>query len=230
MDLNFTIKNVELDKINKLKLPCADCTFWTSTLGLSLFDDINLNTSLWQFVKNKIFELKNIRNKGNFLAFIIKNGGIVKAAFTNRKCVGILIAGKYYLFSRLKFFNFYPPDPESMFLSCLYVLPEYRNLGIAKKLLIELEKDLIKNKINSIESVCKRLSNESDIDDYAYSQTIPFKYLIKNGFYVKYNDAIYPLVRLDLSTIVKGYELLSLKAVLKKIEFEKPVKVPTERF
>lgn len=229
MDLNFTIKDIYADKLDKIKLPCANCTYWLDASRLSLFDDINLNTSIWQLFKSKFFELKNLANKKKFLNFIIENGGIVKAAFSNKKCVGMLVAGKYYYFQKLKFFKFYPPDPESIFLTCLYVLPEYRNLGIGKKLLIALEKDLIKNRIRSIEAVCKRLDDDTVIEDYINSPIIPVKFLIKNGFYIKQNDVKYPLLRLDMSSLAKSREFLNLKFLFRKVEVERPAKIPIKK-
>ena len=117
------------------------------------------------------------------------------------------MAGKYYLFPRLKFYKIFPPDSESIFLGCLYVLPEYRNLGAGKKLLMSLEKDLIVSRVNSIESIGKRLNDDMDIDEYINSPIIPVKFLIKNGFYIKKNDELFPLFRLDLSalSLVKGF-------------------------
>jgi GNAT superfamily N-acetyltransferase len=229
MDLNFTIKDIQSDKIDSLKLQCCNCTYWLEYGKASLFDDINMSNSLWQLIRSKIFEVKNIASKKKFINFLIANGATVKAVFSKKNCIGVLIAGKYYMFPRLKYFNFYPPDPESAFLSCLFVLPEYRNLGIGKKLLLSFEKDCIKNRISSIETVCKRLDDETDIDSYANSPVIPVKFLIKNGFYIKKNDPLYPLLRLDLSAIVTEKKLTGLELMLKNIKLEKAVKIPINK-
>ncbi|GAH25034.1 unnamed protein product, partial [marine sediment metagenome] len=47
---------------------------------------------------------------------------------------------------------------DSVFLGCIYVISEYRGVGVAKRLLVEIEKDLIKDKVKSIESIGKRLN------------------------------------------------------------------------
>lgn len=226
VNLNFTIKDLTVDKLDEVKLKCSNCSFWTDNSKLSFFDNINISLTLWELLKSRFFELRSQKNKKKFLPFFIENGGTAKAAYSSKKCIGLLLAGKYYLFPKLKLFNFYPPDPSSIFLGCIYVLPEYRNLGVGKKLLLSLEKDLIKNNTGAIEAVAKRLNDDIDIDDYINSPVIPIKFLIKNGFYIKKNEEVYPLLRLDLSAIsmVKGF--LKAKFALKNVLAERVEKSP----
>ncbi|MBN1298212.1 MAG: GNAT family N-acetyltransferase, partial [Actinobacteria bacterium] len=226
VNLNFTIKDLTIDKLDKVKLKCVNCSFWTDNSSISLFDNLNAGVTVWEFIKSRFFEIKSKSSKRKFLPFFIENGGIAKVAFSSKKCIGILLAGKYYLFPKLKLFNFYPPDPASIFLGCIYVLPEYRNLGVGKKLLISLEKDLIKTNVCSIESVAKRIIDDIDIDEYVNSPIIPIKFLIKNGFYIKENDEVYPLLRLDLSTISMVKEFLKTKFAFKNVLSERVEKSP----
>jgi len=226
VNLNFTIRDLALDKLDTVKLKCSNCSFWTDNSRISLFENINISPTIWELIKSKFFEIKSQVNKKKFLPFFIENGGYAKAAYSSKKCVGLLLAGKYYLFPKLKLFNFYPPDPNSVFLGCVYVLPEYRNLGVGKKLLITLEKELVKNNVRSIETVAKRLNDDIDIEEYVNSPVIPIKFLIKNGFYIRKNDELYPLLRLDLSAIslVKGF--LKTRFALKSIAQERTEKSP----
>jgi len=226
MNMNFTIKDLAQDKLDDVKLKCINCSFWVDAGKPDLLTDVNISISIWEFLRSKFFELRSLRNKKKFLNFISASGGIIKAAFSSKKCIGILVAGRYYLFPKLKLFRFYPPDTNSVFLGCLFVLPEYRNLGVGKKLLISLEKDLIKNKISAIETVGKRLNEDMDIEDYVNSPIIPVKFLIKNGFYIKENAEIYPLLRLDLSTISIAKEFLQSRFALKNIVLKRAIKTP----
>ncbi|MBM3706602.1 MAG: GNAT family N-acetyltransferase [Actinobacteria bacterium] len=226
MNLNFTIKDLTCEKVDSISLKCLNCTFWTDANNLNLLDDVNTGVTLWELLRNKFFELKSSRNKKKFLYFFSANGGTVKAAFSSKKCIGILVAGRYYLFPKLKLFSFYPPDTDSIFLGCLFVLPEYRNLGVGKRLLISLEKDLIKNKVGAIETVGKRLNDDMDIEDYVSSPIIPVKFLIKNGFYIKQNARTYPLLRLDLSAISIAKEFLQARFALKNIALKRAIKTP----
>jgi len=226
MNLNFIIKDLSLEQVKKLKHGCADCTFWFDTDKNTLMESFTKNQTVWGFLKSRIVEIKSLKNKSEFITFFARNGGIIKGAFSNRTCIGILLAGKYYLFPKLKSFNIYPPDNESIFLGCLHVIPEYKNLGVGKRLLISLEKDLIKNKVGSIESLGKRLNDDIDLEEYINSPIIPVKFLIKNGFYIKKNDELFPLLRLDLSAISLAKEFLKGKFALKNLILERAVKTP----
>ena len=226
MNLNFKVLDLAYDRADKINLKCTSCSFWVDGSRLSFFEDLNTGSTLWDTIKSKFFELKSQKNKKKFLPCFIQNGGIAKVAFSGKKSIGILLAGRYYLFPKLKLFNFYPPDPNSIFLSCIYVLPHYRNLGVGKKLLISLEKDLIKHNISSIESAGKRLNDDIDIDEFVNSPLMPVKFLIKNGFYIKNNDEHYPLLRLDLSSLSIAEEFSAIQFAFNRLSFKKAVKKP----
>jgi ribosomal protein S18 acetylase RimI-like enzyme len=226
MNLNFTIKNLEPGQLDNIKFKCSGCNYWCTGRMTAIIDDLSLNYSFWQMVKSKFFELKNLISRKNFIYSLISSGGIAKAAFRGKKCTGILMAGKYYLFPRLKYFNVFPPDSESIFLGCLFVDPDYRNLGIGKKLIISLEKDLINNKVKSIEAIAKRVNDDMELEEYINSPLIPVKYLVKQGFYIKKNDVQYPLLRLDLSALSIAKEFLKGKLTLRNLVLERAVKSP----
>ena len=227
MNLNFTIKNISGFQLEDTKFKCTNCAFWLNQGSSVLNNGATKSINIWELLKCKFFEVRNLKNKNNrFIDSFSRSGGIIKAAYSNKKCIGILMAGKYYLFPRLKLYKIFPPDSESIFLGCLYVLPEYRNLGAGKKLLMSLEKDLIISRVNSIESLGKRLNDDMDVEEYINSPIIPVKFLIKNGFYIKKNDELFPLFRIDLSalSLVKGF--LKGKFALKNLALERAVKSP----
>jgi ribosomal protein S18 acetylase RimI-like enzyme len=226
MNLNLKIKNLSLEQLETMDFKCLDCDYWFNYDESGFFKELFEVKSLREmggFIRGKLFEKKGIRIKkdrekrSKIIAFKM-HGGKIKAAFVDKKCAGMILAGKYYLFPRLRSFNVFPPDSESIFLGCIYVIPEYRGMNIGKRLLIELEKELINEKVGSIESIGKRLDDSVCEESYLNSPLIPFKFLINNGFYLKKNDPLYPLLRLELKNIVYTYEPSGLaeKIILKK--------------
>ncbi len=227
MNLNLKINELSPEQLETIKFKCLDCDYWFNYGEYEFFKGLFEARSLHEmvgFFRGKLFEKKGISIKKNkdkrskIIAFKM-HGGKVKAAFVDEKCVGIILAGKYYLFPKLKSFNVFPIDSESIFLGCIYVVPEYRGMNVGKKLLIELEKDMIKEKVGSIESIGKRYSENIYEEGCLNSPPIPFKFLINNGFYLKKNDPFYPLLRLDLkSTVYSHFDPLELveKIILKK--------------
>ncbi len=228
MDLNLIIKDLSYKKLEKLDFKCLDCSYWFDRDMTIFFKELfavrNFH-ELTGFLKGKLFE-KSVREKNNRKKIISfkEYGGKVKAAFMGGRCIGIILAGNYYLFPKLRSFNVYPPDSDSTFLGCIHVIPEYRGMGIGKRLLIEIEKELIKEKVKSIESIGKRLNDDIDEDMYWNSPLIPFKFLINNGFYLKKNDPLFPLLRLDLKSLVIDFAESHL--VPDKMALEKEVGSP----
>ncbi len=70
------------------------------------------------------------------------------------------------------------------------------------------------------------MSDDIDIEEYINNPIIPIKFLIKNGFYIKKNNEKYPLLRLDLSSIVLDVESVKSKFALKNVDVQSVVKDP----
>ena len=225
MDLNLIIKDLSCEQLGKIEFKCIECSYWfdcEKTNFLKELSKVQSIRELRSFLKGKLFEESSRKDKRKKIISFKEHGGRIKAAFIGGKCVGIILAGNYYLFPRLRNFNVFPPDFESIFLGCIYVISEYRGMNVAKRLLIEIEKDLIKEKVKSIESISKRLNDDIDEEEYENSPLIPFKFLIKNGFYLKKNDPLFPLLRLDLKSIVSDFA--ESKILLGKMALEKEVR------
>ena len=63
-----------------------------------------------------------------------------------------------------------------------------------------------------------------DKDEFENSPLLSFKFLIKNGFYLRRNDEFYPLLRLDLNSITKDF--VKEKLALEKLAYKRTVKSP----
>jgi ribosomal protein S18 acetylase RimI-like enzyme len=230
VDLNLKIKGLSNRQLKTLEFRCLDCDYWFDYDGYSFIKELIAVRSfrgLEGLFKGKIFEkISEKKNKGSrskIIAFKM-HGGKVKAAFAGKRCVGAILAGSYYLFPRLRNFDVFPPDFDSIFLGCIHVISEYRGMGVEKRLLIEVEKDLIKEKAKSIEAIGKRLDDDMDEEEYENSPLIPFKFLMNNGFYLKKNDPLYPLLRLDLGSI--AFDFARSRVPVGKVVLEKEAGSP----
>jgi len=230
MAAKLIIKDLFSGQLEKINTKCVECSFWFDYARGSLLDEIagikNLSHARYLF-RSKFFPHDYGNKDQKKMVTFVNNGGIVKGAFKNRKCMGLLSAGKYDLFPKLRSFNVFPPDKDSTFLGCIYVEPEEKGSGIEKRLLIELEKALIKKNAAAIETIGKRLDDDMDEEEFENSPLVPVKFLINNGFYIKKNDQYYPLMRLDLKSIARKFALegLSVENLAYKKTLRNPVSI-----
>ena len=227
MSSRVIVKDLFGYKLERINLRCVNCSFWFDYNSESILDQITSIKSFSDFryvFRRKRYNLYYENTQKKKLVTFATNGGIVKGAFKNRKCIGLLIAGNCDLFPKLRSFNVFPPDPDSTFLGCIYIEPVDRESGIKKKLLIELEKDLLKKNLYAIETIGKRLDDDIDEEEFENSPLLSFKFLINNGFHLKKNDDHYPLLRLDLKSIAKGFAREGL--FMDKLPYKKTVRDP----
>jgi len=221
------IRGLSAHKLSGINIKCVNCSFWFNYEGGNFLEEISRIESFSdfrRFINGVMVSDGYARDGEKKLAAFVEKGGIVKGAFKNRECIGILIAGKFWLFPKLKSFKVFPPDMDSIFLGCIYVEPGHRDTGIEKRLLIELEKHLLDKRFKAIETIGKRLDDDIDREEYDNSPLIPFKFLINNGFYLKKNDDHYPLLRLDLKSIARRFSLK--EASMEKLAYKKTVRGP----
>jgi hypothetical protein len=197
------IKIRKIHSANSMNKKCRNCKFWFEHYNTNLIDDFYRSQSIWDLIKEKFFERNT---KLNCFDDFLKNDGIIIGAFKNKKNIGLSIAGKYYLFPKLKKFESYKPEQENIFLSCIYTDSGYRENGLNKRLLLAMADRVQKKGYNSIETIGKRLTDDLYEKEYYNSPLIPFKFLIQNGFYIKTNDELFPVLRLDLKNLVKDFE------------------------
>lgn len=227
VDLNIKIKDLSSAQLEKIEFKCTQCSYWFDNSQSGFFTGLlrikNLS-GLKSLVKCKVLETSSKKEKRKKIIWFKEHGGKVKAAFAGKTCIGVILAGDYYLFPRFREFNVFPPDFDSIFLGCIYVIPKYRGAGVDKRLLIALEKELLTEKVKSIESIGKRLDDDIDEEEYYNSPNVPFKFLINNGFYLKKNDPLFPLLRLDMKSI--AVNLAEDEKALAKLALKSRVESP----
>jgi ribosomal protein S18 acetylase RimI-like enzyme len=221
MDLNLKIKNISIRELNKITSDYMNCDYWFDYGEINFLNELSGIRSVSELkglIRVEMFKKKSRKNKSKIITFKMQ-GGRVKGAFAGGRCVGVILAGDCSLFPRLRSFNVFPPDFKSTFIGCIQVIPEYRDANVDKRLLVEIEKELVKENVEAIESIGRRLDDDIDELEYYNGPFIPFKFLINNGFYLKKNDPSFPLLRLDLKNITFGYA--ADKVLVGKVALEK---------
>jgi len=110
-------------------------------------------------------------------------------------------------------------DPSALFISCLYIIDGYRGQGFGKELLRAVISEASRKKISSIETIARRDSDNNPSG--------PLEFYLVNGFYIKKDDFEYPVVRLDIKSVLKVTE--KLKEILRDIDLTAPARAPLIR-
>ena len=78
--------------------------------------------------------------------------------------------------------------------------------------------------MKSIETIGKKINDDMDEDEFENSPLVSAKFLINNGFYLKKNDKLYPLLRLDLQSIARDF--VKEELILEKLAYKKTARCP----
>lgn len=109
---------------------------------------------------------------------------------------------------------------DAVFLPCLYVMSEVRGRGLGKLLLQAIEKDLFRQNYKAIETIADKKHRKDNPPG-------PIDFFHANGFYIARDNRRYPLMRLDLKSIVTWQD--NLEAILNSLTLPgfRPVRVET---
>ncbi len=216
--MKFIARRIKIDELEKLDIQCATCNFWFDYSWKNALDSWG-NEHIIDFLKARLYRRAKKRKSNKVLHRFCRFGGKIMGVFDQDHCAGMLIYGKHFLFPKTRAFKVYPPDHDCVFIGCLYVKSDYRGLGLGQRLLLSVERELIKKRINSLEIIGKR-----NQDQRKEKKLVPVKFLIKNGFYIHKNDSHYPLLRLDLDSIVRDFDLE--RVIKKHMPLNKRLEVP----
>ncbi len=205
--MNILVRHIKINELEGLEIKCAHCSFWFNCARGNLVAGSN-SKNIIDFLKSKIYAGTSEGKDNKGIKRFCRYGGRVLGAFDDNNCIGVLMYGKHYLFPRIRSFKVYPPDSDSLFIGCIYVKSGYRDIGIGQRLLMSVERELLKKGVKSVEIIGQR-----NFEINHHRELVPVKFLIKNGFYIHKNDYKYPLLRLDLGSIVKDF---NLEKVLKR--------------
>jgi len=103
------------------------------------------------------------------------------------------------------------PDADAVLLACLHVDPDARDVGLGKVLLQAALRDLVSRKEKVVEAYASTEGADCD-----HSPLMSLQFLLGQGFKVARPHPLYPLMRLELKSLVSWTE--NLEAVLDAIQ------------
>jgi GNAT superfamily N-acetyltransferase len=198
------LRPLSLDDLSRLPAGCGGCAFWESAgererrCGATC--DAELQTAWYRRVTDEWGECGRVAYEDDELL------GFIKYA-----------PSKY--FPQSQTFAAAPEDGSVPLISCLHTSEDARHHGLGTVLIRAALRDLVGRKERRVEAF--GFATPGAIVDDMPMMGMPF--LLRNGFTVSRPDPLYPLMRLDLKSLVVWQD--NLEAVLESLRF--PLRVPS---
>lgn len=139
--------------------------------------------------------------------------------YIEEEVVAHAIYGPATSFPQTAHFGSGPVSADAVFLSCLLVREDVRHHGVAKTLLQSIEKSLYLRRAKAVEAIARAGGQDE------CSALGPVDFYLQNGFYIKHEHPVYPLVRLDLKSAVPWQ--LDIESVLESLKVQlRPARAP----
>jgi ribosomal protein S18 acetylase RimI-like enzyme len=123
-------------------------------------------------------------------------------------------------FPQARAFAASPEDPTVPLIACLHISADARHHGLGTVLLRACLRDLVVRGERRVEAF-GIVKPDADLE---YQPMLGVPFLLRNGFVVSRPDPLYPLMRLDLRSLVLWQD--NLEAVLESLRF--PLRVPRQ--
>jgi ribosomal protein S18 acetylase RimI-like enzyme len=199
------ILNISLSELNNIPHPCKSCEYWEVSAAP---------------IKNNQQEGVSFYKEEWYSSYLLSWGSCGKIMKRDGNAVGYAQFGLPAFFKGLTLYrNSKHLDSSALFISCLYIVDEYRGLGLGKELLRSVISEVSKKRIWSIETIARRDSSENPSG--------PLEFYLANGFYIKKDDFEYPIVRLETRSVLRVTE--KVKKILREIELTAPTRAPVIR-
>jgi GNAT superfamily N-acetyltransferase len=142
-----------------------------------------------------------------------------RVAFEDDELLGFIKYAPSGYFPQAATFLAAPQDPTVPLITCLHISPDARHHGLGTVLLRAALRDLVMRGERRVEAFGFTKSGAA-LEDMPMLG-VPF--LLRNGFTVSRPDATYPLMKLDLRSLIVLQD--NLEAVLESLRF--PLRVPS---
>jgi len=141
-----------------------------------------------------------------------------RVAYEDEELLGFVKYAPSGYFPQSQTFLSAPSDPAVPLISCLHVSPDARHHGLGTVLLRACLRDLMGRGERRVEAFAHALPDAVSSD----APMLGMPFLVRNGFTVSQPDPLYPLMKLDLRSLVIWQD--NLDAVLESLRF--PLRVP----
>ena len=197
------LRPLEPDDVVRLSAGCGNCVFWESPSSgerrCGVACDEELQRAWFRHVKDEWGECGRV-------------------AYEDDEPLGFIKYAPSAYFPQAMTFPSAPEDPSVPLIACLHVSADARHHGLGTVLLRAALRDLMNRGERRVEAF--GFANPG-----AVLEDMPMpgmQFLLRNGFTVSRPDTAYPLLRLDLKTLVMWQE--NLEAVLDSLRL--PLRVP----
>lgn len=197
------LRPLTLKDLGRLPTGCGGCAFWESAgereRRCGGVCDIEFQTAWYRRVTDEWGECGRV-------------------AYEDDELLGFVKYAPSGYFPQAATFTAAPDDPNIPLISCLHVSADARHHGLGTVLLRAALRDLVSKGERRVEAFA--FTEASAVIDDMPMLGMPF--LLRNGFTVSKPDPHYPLMRLDLKSLIVWQD--NLEAVLESLRF--PMRVP----
>jgi GNAT superfamily N-acetyltransferase len=198
------LRSLSLDDFGRLPSGCGGCSFWESAgererrCGATC--DLELQRAWYRRVTDEWGECGRV-------------------AYEDDELLGFIKYAPSVYFPQALTFAAAPTDPAVPLISCLHVSADARHHGLGTVLIRAALRDLVGRGERRVEAF--GFTAPSAVVDDMPMLGMPF--LLRNGFTVSRPDPFYPLMKLDLKSLIVWQD--NLEAVLESLRF--PLRVPS---
>jgi ribosomal protein S18 acetylase RimI-like enzyme len=190
------------DDLTRLPAGCGGCAFWESAgqreriCGKTC--DVELQRAWIRHVADEWGECGRV-------------------AYEDDELLGFIKYAPSRYFPQASTFPSAPEDPAVPLITCLHISTDARHHGLGTVLLRACLRDLVARGERRVEAFA--FAQPAQVDDMPM---LGMPFLLRNGFVVSRPSTAYPLMRLDLKSLVVWQD--NLEAVLESLRF--PLRVP----
>jgi GNAT superfamily N-acetyltransferase len=190
------------DRLGELPEMCRTCAFWEGgVLGQGRCGEPADESRLIEWIAT-------VRSDW---------GDCGRVAYEGGKVLGFVKYAPGRFFPRAASMPSGPPNDDAVLIACLHVVESARHAGLGKVLLKAAFRDLVSRGERVVEAY-----GSADPLDREHSPLMKVEFLLRQGFTVARPHPIYPLMRLELKSLVPWTE--NVEAVLDRLQI--PVAVP----